>query len=378
MDILIVAGEASGDTLGAGFVREFLKRRPDSKFFGLGGDKMKSSGVDIIYHIKDLAFLGFWEVIKNISFIRQVQADILRKIEELKPSMAVLIDYPGFNLRLAPKLKARGVKVFYYVSPQIWAWGAGRIKKIKKSVDHMAVVFRFEKEIYEKDGVPVTFVGHPLIDEIQTSLTDTEFAKLCNLRRDAIPIGLFPGSRLQEVKRILPEMLYGLELAFIGYPKIVGIIGKAPSLDSSIYEQIIDQCQARAIIYQGNNYELMAHSKLNLVCSGTATLECGIIGTPMIVMYKTSPITYHIARHLVRIPHIGMVNVVAGKKVVPELIQADCVGNKIAEQMLHYLNDDAFYNSVKEALSAIKAKLGERGASLRAAEAAMKLFQQSN
>jgi len=378
MDILIVAGEASGDTLGAGFVQEFKKRKPNSRFFGLGGDKMKSSGVDIIYHIKDLAFLGFWEVIKNIRFIKKVQSDIFKKVEEFKPSLAVLIDYPGFNLRLAPKLKARGVKVFYYVSPQIWAWGAGRIKKIKKNVDHMAVVFGFEKELYEKAGVPVTFVGHPLIDEIQISLTGDEFAKLCNLRRDEIPIGLFPGSRLQEVKRILPEMLYGLELAFIGYPKIVGIIGKAPTLDSSVYEEIIEQCHARAVIYQGNNYELMAHSKLNLVCSGTATLECGIIGVPMIVMYKTSPITYHIARRLVRIPNIGMVNVVAGKKVVPELIQGDCVGNKIAEQLLHFLNDDTCYNSVKEELSSIKTKLGEPGASSRAAEVAIDLLQQSN
>ena len=375
-DILIIAGEASGDTLGSGFVKEFLDLKPEYNFFGLGGDKMKLSGVDLTYHIKDLAIFGFWEVVKNIRFIKKVQRDIIKQVDELKPAMAVLIDYPGFNLRLAPQLKKRGIKVFYYISPQIWAWGAGRIKKIKKYVDFMIVIFEFEKKIYEDAGVPVDWVGHPLLDEISIGSSYEEFLRDGNLKADDIPIGLFPGSREQEVKRILPEMLYALELISIGYPKVKGIIGKAPALDFGFYDQIMKQSKHHLPIYNASNYDLMAHARLNIVCSGTATLESGIIGTPLLIVYKTSPLTYWIARSLIKIPNIGMVNVVAGKDVVPELIQDECNANKIAEKTLRFLNDENYYNSVKAQLSDIRSKLGESGAARRAAEIAIGVIAQ--
>jgi lipid-A-disaccharide synthase len=376
IDILIIAGEASGDTLGAGFVREFLKIAPDARFFGLGGDKMSGAGVNLSYHIRDLAFFGFWEVLSNIRFIRKVQKDILHQVDQLKPSMAVLIDYPGFNLRLAPKLKQRGIKVFYYISPQIWAWGAKRIKKIKANVDFMAVIFEFEKKIYEDAGVPVEWVGHPLLDEIKIGTTRGQFLRNCSFDEDDIVIGLFPGSREQEVKRILPEMLYALELTSIGYPKIRGIIGKAPALNHDYYEQIMAASKHLVPLYDGSNYDLMAHAKINLVCSGTATLESGIIGTPLVVVYKTSPVTYLIARNLIRVPLIGMVNLVAGEKVVPELIQAQCSAQNIAAHILNYLNDPDYYDDVKSKLLRIKAKLGKNGASRRAAQLASDLLQQ--
>jgi len=373
-NILIIAGEASGDTLGAGFIREYLKLQPQTSFFGLGGDKMNSAGVELAYHIKDLAFLGFWEVVKNIRFIKKVQRDILDQVDKLKPRMAVLIDYPGFNLRLAPKLKQRGVKVFYYISPQIWAWGGKRIRQIKSNVDFMATIFEFEKELYEKAGVPVRWVGHPLLDEIQFSTSDIEFRRQAGLKDDAVAIGLFPGSRIQEIGRILPEMLKGLRLLSSTKPEIKGLISKAPAIDDSVYQNIMAEHNTNAMIYEGNNYDLMSHARLNLVCSGTATLECAIIGTPMVVVYKTSPITYWIARSLIKIPYIGMVNVVAEEKIVPELIQGQCNARAIAATSLKYLDNSEYYNDIKNRLSRIKSKLGETGAAQRAARAAIELM----
>ncbi len=371
--ILIAAGEASGDTLGASLVREFLQLKPETEFFGLGGDKMAQAGVKLHYHINKLAFLGFWEVVKNIRFIKKVEKEILNQVDMLKPQAAVLIDYPGFNLSLAPKLKKRGVRIFYYISPQIWAWGAKRIKKIKNNVNMMAIIFEFEKEIYEKAGVPVEWVGHPLLDEVKVSITFNEFKRANSLANNNIPIGLFPGSRIQEVQRLLPEMLSALKLIAIGYPDVRGIIGVAPGLDRSVYSEIIEQSGYKAQINNGVNYDLMAHSRLNLVCSGTATLECAIIGNPLIVLYKTSFLTYHIARRLINIPHIGMVNVVAGRKIVPELVQNECHAEKIAEISLQFLNNRQYYELVKEQLSHIKPKLGKPGAAKRAALAAIKV-----
>lgn len=372
-DILIIAGEASGDTLGAGFVREYLKLQPQTRFFGLGGDKMNSAGVELAYHIKDLAFLGFWEVVKNIRFIKKVQRDILNQVDKHNPRMAVLIDYPGFNLSLAPKLKQRGIKVFYYISPQIWAWGARRIRQIKSNVDFMATIFEFEKELYEKAGVPVRWVGHPLLDEINISTSDIEFRQQAGLNSDDIAIGLFPGSRVQEISRILPEMLKALRLILSVKPEIKGLIARAPAIDISIYQNIMAEHNSNAMLYESSNYDLMSHAYLNLVCSGTATLECAIIGTPMAVVYKTSPITYWIARSLIKIPYIGMVNVVAGEKIVPELIQGKCNARAIADTSLKYLDNSEYYNDVKNKLSRIKSKLGEQGAAERAAIAAVEV-----
>jgi lipid-A-disaccharide synthase len=374
-NILIIAGEASGDTLGAGLVREFQKLKPEYKFFGFGGDKMKKLGVDIVYHINQLAIIGFWEVVKNIRFILRVRRDILNEVEKLKPSMAILIDYPGFNLRLARQLKNRGVKVLYYISPQIWAWGGKRIRQIKQNVDHMTVIFEFERELYEKAEVPVTWVGHPLLEEIDIKTSYEDFLGNCGFNHDEVVLGLFPGSREQEVKRILPEMLMAMKIITVAYPKVRAVIGKAPAIDFDFYQEIMDTAEWHVPLYAQSNYDIMKHAKANIVCSGTATLECGMIGTPLIVVYKTSPITYMIARRLIKLPNIGMVNLVAGKEVVPELIQKDCNGQKIAEYMLKYLNNTEYYESTKSALADIKSKLGEMGASKKAAETAIELLQ---
>jgi lipid-A-disaccharide synthase len=377
-NILIVAGEVSGDLLGAGLVKEFGQIKPDIKFFGFGGDRMSTAGVELIYHIRQLAFMGFWEVAKNYRFIKNAQKQLLRAVAERKPSMAILIDYPGFNLRLAAKLKAMGVAVFYYVSPQIWAWGAGRIKKIKRDVDLMAVLFDFEKEIYDKAGVPAVWVGHPILDELKIDNPESEFYRRNNINKENMVIGLFPGSRQNEVTRLLPDMLKATAMIKISYPNLKPIIAKAESLDESLYQVICQQAGQLVPFAVGSNYELMSYSKICLVCSGTATLECGIIGTPLLVLYKTSFFTYMLARLLIKIRFIGLVNIVSGKSVVPELIQSNCTAGNIANESLGFLNDITKYQKTKTELAKIKGRLGDSGAARRVATAAADLFERIN
>ncbi len=369
--ILIVAGEASGDNVGGLLAEELKVLQPDLELFGLGGDRMNANDVDIVYHANQLSFLGFWEVVKHLPFIKKVERDLLAQVDRRKPSLAILIDYPGFNLRLAKKLREKKIPILYYVSPQVWAWGKDRISKIRKLVDKMAVVFQFEKELYQKEGVPVEWFGHPLLEIVAPLHSKKEFLDRNNLGPDECLIGLFPGSRLQEIERILPVMREALaELSKLGQA-YTGIVGCAPGIDNSFYRDL----GGDSFVYlRGQNYDVMCYSELNLVASGTATLECAILGRPLIVLYKTSPITYHIARRLVKIPYIGLVNVVAGKKIVPEFIQDDCRADKIADQMRLLLNDRKLRDDMLTKLSTVKARLGEPGASRKVAEMALEMI----
>jgi lipid-A-disaccharide synthase len=369
--ILIVAGEASGDNVGGLLAAELKIQRPDLELFGLGGDQMDISGVDIIYHANQLSFLGFWEVIKHLPFIKRVEGDLLMEIERRKPSLAILIDYPGFNLRLARKLKERKIPILYYVSPQVWAWGKDRIGKIKRLVDQMAVVFQFEKEMYQKEGVPVEWFGHPLMEIVAPRYSKPDFLNRNNLGPDERLIGLFPGSRLQEIERILPAMREAT--VEISKPNrcFTGIVGCAPGIDDGFYRKL----GGDSFKYlRGQNYDIMSYSEINLVASGTATLECAILGRPLIVLYKTSPITFHIARRLVRIPYIGLVNVVAGEKIVPELIQDECKSEAIADQMRLIINDSKLRDLMLANLAAVKSRLGNPGASRKVAEMALRMI----
>ncbi len=372
--ILISAGEASGDILGARFIEEFRKFDSGIVFYGLGGDRMAEQGCELLFHIRDLSVLGFWEVIKNIRFISAVQKNLKLSIETRKPVLAVLIDYPGFNLRLAEILHRRGIKVFYYVSPQIWAWGKSRIKDIKNNVDLMAVFFDFEKQIYDEAGIRSVCVGHPMIDHVKTSQDRQAFRNGLGVGPDQEIIGLFPGSRKQEIKSILPQMLIAAEILKVSINARF-LVGKAPSIEKSLYLEILENEKNTAELFEGNGYDLMGHARLNLVCSGTATLESAVLGTPMIIVYKTSVLTYFIARRLIRIPVIGLVNVVAGRRIVPELIQNKCTGAEMAEAALQILRSDTHYERIRRDLVEVKRRLGSPGASARAAQAALGLLR---
>lgn len=366
--ILIVAGEASGDSAGGLFATELKLLRPDIQLFGLGGDRMDISGVDIRYHINQLSFLGFWEVLKHIPFIKEVERDLLKQIAERRPSLAVLIDYPGFNLRLARRLKSLDIPVMYYVSPQVWAWGRGRISKIKKLVDKMVVVFQFEKEVYEKEGMTVEWYGHPLLEIVKPRYERDEFLKKLGVEPGFKYIGILPGSRRQEIERILPVMKKALEISSSTGPGLKGIVGCAPGIDDDFYREVggDDMLYVRSL-----TYDLMEYAELNLVASGTATLECAILGKPLFILYKTSPITYVIARRLVKIPYVGLVNVVVGGKIVPEFIQKDCKSGLIADEIKLFFSDDNYRHRMLERLSSVKDKLGTVGASKKVAETAL-------
>ncbi|OGC89714.1 MAG: lipid-A-disaccharide synthase [candidate division Zixibacteria bacterium RBG_16_53_22] len=370
--ILIIAGEASGDNVGGLLAAELVLLRPDIELIGIGGDRMDMAGVNLRYHVNQLSFLGFWEVVKHLPFIREVERNILEAANAHRPALAILIDYPGFNLRLAEKLRALNVPIMYYVSPQVWAWGKGRIAKIKRLVDKMVVVFEFEKCLYEREGMTVEWHGHPLLDIVHPKYNRADFSKKLGLQHDDAYIGLFPGSRRQEIEKILPVMQGALErLAADGMP-VRGIVGCAPGIDDRSYRALGGH-NLRYI--RGNTYDLMTHAELNLVASGTATLECAMLNRPLFVLYKTSGLTYIIARQLVKIPFIGLVNVVAGEKVVPEFIQGDCKADIIAAEMKRYFNDRALLGQMITRLSGVRSKLGNPGASEKVARTALGMLR---
>ena len=355
--ILIVAGEVSGDLHAAGLIQEMLKLHPNLEFFGIGGEEMKKKGVRLLYHVDQLSFMGFWEVLKHLKFIRQVRRGLLQEVDSNNSKLAILVDYPGLNLKLAEDLKKRSLKVVYYISPQVWAWGEKRIQKIKKYVDKMIVFFPFEKELYEKHSIKVEFTGHPLLQLARPKLSRTEFYQRLNANGNQRFIGLFPGSRPQEVKQHLPIMLKAGEKIRAKKEEVEFLIGLAPGIPS---DQVRKSLPPRLPVQVLKNftYEIMSYSELLLVKSGTSTLEAALCGTPFVVMYKVNPLSYLVAKRLVKIPHLAMANILAGRKIVPEFIQNQAQPDKIADEIIRLLEDQKRYQSVKSELSQIRSKLG--------------------
>ncbi len=372
--IVIIAGEASGDLHGSGLVRELKRINPDLEIFGMGGDRMKKEGVELVFHIDQLSIMGFWEVIKNFSFIRRVMRTMISEVENRRPDLAVLIDYPGFNLRFARKVKNLGIPVAYYISPQVWAWGGNRVKKMQNLIDRMIVVFPFEKPIYDKFHIPCEFVGHPLLEVTRPVLSEEDFQRKFDLRKNDSVIGLLPGSRWQEVEKILPLML---ESCRILNPRVNNIrlrLGLAPTIKKEKAESIISSSKLAVTIAENSTYDVMKHAHLLLITSGSATLECAILGTPFLVLYQTSFWTYLVAKSLIQIPHIALANVVAGKQIVPEFIQKKAKPQKIADEMYDILNDQKRYKIMQSELEKVKEKLGEEGASKKAAQIVMSML----
>jgi lipid-A-disaccharide synthase len=361
--VLMIAGEASGDLHGAGVVRELKRRQPRVEVYGIGGDNMRREGMDLIFHIAGLAFMGFAEVVKNLSTIRKVEQKMEALLESRRPDVIVLIDYPGFNLRFARSAKRQNIPVLYYISPQVWAWNMRRVKKMKQCVDSMKVVFPFEVDIYRNEGIDVEFVGHPLVESLRSPCLKEEFFRKFGLDPHKKVLGLFPGSRVQEIENILPVMLDAADQlrktrdvqVALGVAPNLGMAAVAPYLQSYPWIAALEHA----------THDLMRWSDAAIVTSGTATLETGWFGTPMAVVYKTSPVTFFIGRMLVDVPYIGLVNIVAGKKVVPEFIQKDMTPENLVAAIGRYLDDPAYASSVRQELGAIKEKLGGAGASSR-------------
>jgi lipid-A-disaccharide synthase len=376
MKLMMIAGEPSGDLHGAGVVRELKKRLPSVDIFGVGGDKMEGEGMEIVSHISKLSFMGFVEVVKNLSVVQEVSAKLESLLDSRKPDVVILIDYPGFNLRFAKKAKARGAKILYYISPQVWAWHKSRVKKMRSLVDRMKVVFPFEVDLYKREGINVEFVGHPLAERLGTSLTREEFFRMQSLDRGKKLLALLPGSRKQEIEKTFPTMLAAARRLQdeLGIQVAVGV---APNLRAAFLQSFADA--SHPLVYvEHATYDVMAHADAAIVTSGTATLETGWFGTPMAVVYKTSPLTYLIGRTLVDMPYIGLVNVVANdllpqEKIVPEFVQHDMTAENLTMEMRKQLTDEEYAAAMREKLAIIKPKLGGAGASTRVAEGIIEL-----
>ena len=366
-NILIIAGEASGDLHGSALISELKKMDPSINVYGIGGEKMKNSGMNILYSIDKLAFLGFTEVIKHIPFIKKVQREILRLVKEKEIKNAVLIDYPGFNLNLAKKLKASGLYIFYYISPQIWAWGAGRIKKIRLLINKMIVVFPFEEELYRKNNVNVEFVGHPLlerINEYELFSKDDFYNKFdLDLAKDILLI--LPGSRKNEISHIFPSAIKAAVKLSSEFNLQI-IVACAHNIDMNVFYELGRNANFKII--KGFNYDLMNLAKIGIIKSGTSTLEAGLFSLPMVIVYRTSLLTFLIGKKLIKLDTIGMANIITGERIVPELIQEQADDHNIYLECKKILSDNKLYSSIKYRLSLLKENLGQLGASHKAAQ----------
>jgi lipid-A-disaccharide synthase len=365
--LMIIAGETSGDLHGGQLVKELKAMDPGLEIFGIGGDRMQAGGMELFYHVRELSFMGIAEVLGHLPFIRSVMKKLEGELYARKPDAVVLIDYPGFNLRFARKVKKAGIPVVYFISPKVWAWGRGRVRKIRKFVDKMLCILPFEEEFYRGRRVNARYVGNPLMDAVNPGQNREQFHKNNGMDPKRPLLGMLPGSRKQEIERILPVMLQTAVMLKEKDPGLQFALGLAPGMDRERIEDMIAVSGLKVALVEGSVYDLMAHSRLLLVASGTATLEAGISGTPMIIIYKTSPLTYFIGRRLIKVPDIGLVNLVAGKRVVPEFLQGEARPGAIFLMAQVLLAEGRPRQVVMEELAKIRNLLGEPGAARRAA-----------
>lgn len=367
--ILIVAGEPSGDLHASNLVYDLKRLKPDLEFFGLGGALMQEAGVNISFDISKLALVGLVEVLKKIFLIGKVYRELLQKVDSERPDLAILVDYPGFNLRLAGELKKRSIPVIYYISPQVWAWGRDRIRIIKRCVKKVLVFFKFEEELYKTYNVDVEFVGHPLLDIVKADMPGNDILAKYSLRSGRPTIALLPGSRTMEVNSLLPVMVRAAQIIQKGLGEVQFIIAKHPGLPLDLYESSAKDSGLDMRIIEGATYNILSVSNFAMVASGTATLETAIMERPLLITYKTSLLTFILYRIVAKRGPVGLVNIIAGHIVAPELLQYDATPGNIARVTLDILNDKNKQEAIIKDLKEIRSKLGSSGASLRAAKA---------
>ena len=355
MKLAIVAGEASGDLHASEVVRE-LKALAPVEAFGIGGDLLAAEGMTLLHHARERGVVGRFNVLRHIPMFRRVFHELIERIAAERPDVVFLIDYPEFNLRVAKRCREMGLRVVYYISPQLWAWRQGRVRHIAKYVDRMIVLFPFEAEFYEKHGVPVTYVGHPLIEQL-AGIEKPERAD------DVLRIALLPGSRRMEVHSLLPPMLDAVEI-LRRERTVDAYIVQAPTIHLEELETI---ARGRVPIVANDRGQAVADADVSLSSSGTATLESAILGTPPVVMYRLSRATYALGKMLVRVPYFSLVNIIAGKYVVPELIQKDVNGERIAAEVRKLVAPER-RDALRAELSRIRDRLGTPGTSRRVAE----------
>jgi lipid-A-disaccharide synthase len=373
--LMVVAGEASGDKHGAKLVTAMRALRSDLtfEFFGAGGDEMRQAQVETLVDAREVAIMGALEVARALPKFLRVFRRLRQAANERKPRLVILIDWPEFNLRLAKRLKRDGHRVIYYISPQIWAWRSYRIHAIKRDIERMLVILPFEKEYYERAGVEVDYVGHPLLDSVQVTATREDFCSQHHLDPSQPVIALLPGSRHSEIKYILPPMVGAVKLLNQSYPRFQFILPLARTLEPDDIATQIAPTKLRVI--ERDTYNAIASADLAVVASGTATLEAAIIGAPLVVVYRASKLNWRIFRPLINTPFVGMPNLIAGREIAPELLQDDLNGERLAQMIAQFLNDPARLRQSRADMAEVKKKLGEANASERAAVKILELLE---
>ncbi|MBU0509198.1 lipid-A-disaccharide synthase [bacterium] len=377
--IFISAGEASGDAHGAGVVAELRERFPEAELFGIGGDRMQAAGLELLEHSRRMSFMGFAEVVRHLPFIWRVRRRVLGEIAKRKPDLVILIDYPGFHFSLLRKLaRLPGVqkpKVLYYIAPQVWAWKAGRARELARLADHIAVIFPFEVPIFERLGGKVTFVGHPLLDEAGEPPPRGQFLKGLDLEPDDRVVGLFPGSRKQEIRRHLPLLIETVKLLRHFQPELRFILAESPGVPPRLYERLLRDCSGITRAF-AVSHAILAHANASLVKSGSTTIEAAYFGNPFVVFYKTSPATYSIGKQLVKVPFIAMPNLLVGEEAVRELIQHEATPDNLVGAIVPLLNVPSEVEACRARLKKVREAMGEPGAAKRVAEIAAKLIEE--
>ncbi len=362
--ILVTCGEASGDLHAANLVKELLERMPDARIVAFGGDRVAEAGADVIFHIKDYAIIGFSAVITNLPRLAKLERG-LKKVLDDGVDLFIPVDYPGLNIRLSTHAKRVGVPVLYYISPQVWAWGQGRIEKIANAVSKMAVILPFEEDFFNTRGIPAEFVGHPLVEDRALPCPSEQEARA--------GVGLLPGSRTSEVRRILPTLLGAAERIKERHPEMKFSVGRSPWVPMRIYKKIIARNSVDVEVEEDSK-AVMARSRLILVASGTATLEAALCETPLIIVYRLSMINYTIARWLIKIRNVGLVNIILDEEVCPEFIQADAQPDPIAEASLRLLDNTEERNKMIAKFKGLRETLKGNGGSRRVAELSEELL----
>jgi lipid-A-disaccharide synthase len=372
--LLISCGEPSGEFYAAELVAELRRRSPDLEAFGLGGDRLAAEDVRLLAHLRDLAVVGLVEVLSHLRRLKHLFDSVVAEAARVRPDVAVLIDYPDFNLRLARELKKLGIPVVYYVSPQLWAWRRGRIKDVKRDVAKMLAIFPFEEKIYQDAGVPVSFVGHPLIDHVKPPADRSAVAARLGLAPDRPVIALLPGSRNKEVAFNLPPMLGAVALLRERRPDLQFVLAAAPHLRARAFE---DAAAAGVTVLEGVTRDVLSAARVAIVASGTATVETGLTLTPMVVVYRLSALTYALGKPLVSVANYAMVNLIAGRVVVPELIQSDFTPERVSEETLKILDDGPARTQMLQDLEEVRSKLGKGGATSNVADEVMPFLVRS-
>lgn len=348
----------------------FKAQNPEHSFWGLGGDRMIQEGLDSLYHVKDLSVTGFLEVIRHLPFFKTVMQALVRECKVRKPDAAILLDYPGFNLRLGIKLKALEVPVYYYISPQVWAWKKGRIKTMRQFIKRIFVIFPFEESFYKDQDIPVTFAGHPLVEKEFVLPERADFFRQHGLDQSKRLVALLPGSRRNELDRHTKALLDTVDILKTKHPDLQFVMAGLSSLSDTYYEPFLES--GIITLITDDPYPLVFHADVAIVASGTASLETAYLGTPLVVIYKIAFFSYLIGKILVDVEHLAMPNLIVGERAIPELIQKDANGDNIAEHVHHLLTDDTAKQEMLTKLLMLKDALGKPGCAVKIASQILK------